>query len=379
MLHWKVSWIPEDSPWSGIDGEVGFLSDRYDSEESRVRLSTAFTLEIDQMEVQFRPSVDWVRGLMAANSLEEMNLLVPNAYSQAQAEVELVWSLKKQEWDLQIGGAVVYNADQNDLDQGFSFYPRAQARYPLQKEKHYFVAEAKGGLQQNSYAQAIEQNPFVSPSILIRPSQQELIIRGGLQGILGNSLSYQIGVSAESTDNQALFRLNPLNSFRAGEEGYAQGNSFQWVYDNVRRIGGYAELQWEPTEEFSFRTLWQLDDYNTTSDNPAWNLPNYRGEFALDWRLNEQWLFSSEVYVIGDREDIQSQVVGGVSPAEFPSTLLALEPVVDLNAHVEYQWTPQWSFFVKGRNLTNQNYQYFAQFPVQGVQILGGARYRFDW
>ena len=372
-------WIPDDSAWSGVIGEVGFLTDRYDSEESRVRLSTGFTLEIDEMEVQLRPSVDWVRGQMAANALDEMDLSVPDSYSQAQAEVEVVWSLKKQEWDLQIGGAVVYNADENELDQGFSFYPRAQARYPVQKEKHYLVAEARGGLQQNSYAQAIEHNPFVSPTLLIRPSQQELYVRGGLQGILSNSLSYQIGISAESTNDQALFRLNALNSFRAGEEGYAQGNSFQWVYDDVRRVGGYAELQWEPTEEVSFRTLWHLDNYNTATDNPAWNLPNYRGEFALDWRLNEQWLFSSEVYIIGDREDVQSQVVGGVSPEEFPASLLSLESIIDLNLQLEYQWTPQWGFFIKGRNLTDQNYQYFAQFPVQGLQILGGVRYRFDW
>ena len=368
-------WSPEDPNWQGIQGEFHFMNDRFDSEETRVTLSTGFLLEIDEMEVQFNPSVDWVRGQMAANALDQMDLLLPASYSQAQAEAELVWSLKKKEWDLQIGGAVVYNADESELDQGFSFYPRASGRYPLQKERHYLLVEASGGLRQNSYAAASKTNPFVSPTLRIRPSQQELLLKGGLQGILSNTLSYQLGVSVESTDNQALFRLNPLNSFRNPQEAYAQGNSYQWIYQDLQRIGGYLELQWEPTEDFSFRTQWRLDDYNTQ----AWNLPNYQGEIALDWKFDEQWLFSSEVYIIGEREDLQSQVVGGVLPGEFPSTLLELESILDLNMQLEYQWTPQWSFFVKGRNLTNQNYTFFAQYPVQGLQILGGARYRFDW
>lgn len=362
-----------------INGGFGFISDDSGSEETRVQAGARFEVEIEDMSVQLSPSIDWVQGQMAAASLNELANGTTQRYSQAQGEVELVWSIKKKEWDLRLGAAAVYNLDRQGIDQGFSIYPRAKARYPLQKEKHYFVAEASGGLRQNSYAAGVEQNPFVSPTLVIRPSQQQFHVKGGLQGLLASSLTYQLGLSAESTNDQALFLSNPLNTFRQDQEGYAQGNSFQWVYDDVRRLGGYAELQWEPTENWSFRTNWRINEYSTDSGSSAWNLPQYEGEVSLAFRFLEKWMASTELFVIGEREDLQTQAVGGVDPADFPSTPTTLESILDLNASLEYQWTPQWSFFVQGRNLTNQNYQYFARFPAQGAQILGGARYRFDF
>ncbi|PQJ14514.1 hypothetical protein BST99_00975 [Aureicoccus marinus] len=212
----------------------------------------------------------------------------------------------------------------------------------------------------------------------IRPNQQQYLVKGGLQGLIATNVTYQIGVAVESNDQQALFQLNPYNTFRT-DEAYAFGNSFEWLYEDVQRYGGYFALQWEPKEAISFRTSWQFDQYSTASDNPAWNLPNYQGEVALSLEFLENWRLTSELYVIGEREDLNSIVVGATVPIPGQGEPFQLEPILDLNLGVEYQWTPQWSFFLQGRNLSNQNYTFFAQYPAQGAQLLGGARYRFDW
>jgi outer membrane receptor protein involved in Fe transport len=50
-----------------------------------------------------------------------------------------------------------------------------------------------------------------------------------------------------------------------------------------------------------------------------------------------------------------------------------------LNAHVVYKFSKRLNFFLKGNNLANQQYKRWAGFPVQSIQILGGATYKFDF
>ena len=46
---------------------------------------------------------------------------------------------------------------------------------------------------------------------------------------------------------------------------------------------------------------------------------------------------------------------------------------------VGYTFSKRLNFFLKGNNLANQQYNRWANFPVQGIQILGGASYKFDF
>ena len=40
---------------------------------------------------------------------------------------------------------------------------------------------------------------------------------------------------------------------------------------------------------------------------------------------------------------------------------------------------PKLSVFVKGNNLLGDNYEKWVDFPVQGIQFLGGVTYKFNY
>jgi outer membrane cobalamin receptor len=48
-----------------------------------------------------------------------------------------------------------------------------------------------------------------------------------------------------------------------------------------------------------------------------------------------------------------------------------------LNAGVQYTISDQWTFWGKGENLLNQQYQRWANYPSLGVQIVAGIQYKF--
>ena len=60
-------------------------------------------------------------------------------------------------------------------------------------------------------------------------------------------------------------------------------------------------------------------------------------------------------------------------------TVITLDGYIDANVHLGYRFNNQLSFFIKGSNLFGDDYQKWANYPVQGIQVLGGASYKFDW
>jgi len=59
--------------------------------------------------------------------------------------------------------------------------------------------------------------------------------------------------------------------------------------------------------------------------------------------------------------------------------VVTLDSYFDANAHVGYHITDRWSAFVKANNIASQNYNKWQNTPVQGIQFLAGATYKFDF
>ncbi len=68
-----------------------------------------------------------------------------------------------------------------------------------------------------------------------------------------------------------------------------------------------------------------------------------------------------------------------MQPEDFPAALVQLDSFFDANAHFGYRFNEQLSIFAKASNLANNQYQRWANFRVQGLQVLAGATYKFDF
>ena len=99
----------------------------------------------------------------------------------------------------------------------------------------------------------------------------------------------------------------------------------------------------------------------------------------MDYQIGKQWYMGANLFYVGERKDLMSQAVQNVQPSDFPSEIITLEGYFDINAHVGYRFTNQLSFFLNANNIINNNYMRWANFQVQGFQILGGAAYKFDF
>jgi len=69
-------------------------------------------------------------------------------------------------------------------------------------------AGAEGTLKQNSFQDFANENFFVSPNLMIAPTDQKYDVYIGLKGKLANTIGYNIRGSVMNEDNKALFLSN---------------------------------------------------------------------------------------------------------------------------------------------------------------------------
>ncbi|MGB5379210.1 TonB-dependent receptor, partial [Muriicola sp.] len=369
----------EDSFLSKGEVFVKRFWDKVESAENRAWLATTFEFPLSEEALTLTVKGDYVGG-------EFINADVNNAantpsipYGQFQVGVSPSILIVRDELSLHLGANLVYGMDGETNESNFYIYPQVTASYRLMEDMVIVYGGVTGQLTQNSYADYVDDNPYVSPTLTIQPTDQQYDASIGFKGQLFPNLSYNIRGSYSAENRKPLFKLNPQNSFRNDEKGYYYGNSFEVFYDDVKTLGIFGELNVDVNRNFTLGINASVYEYDTETDNPAWNLPNLRGSLFMDYQINEQWFMGANIFFVGEREDLNAAVIPNALPADYPSSILTLDSYFDANAHVGYRLSNQLSIFAKASNLANNDYQQWANFRVQSLQILAGATYKFDF
>ncbi|WP_338039311.1 hypothetical protein [Maribacter litopenaei] len=322
--------------------------------------------------------VDYVGGEFENASVNDPTNDQGISYGHLQVGLSPGLVMRRDDFSLNLGVNLVYGMNLEASEGNFYIYPAIKASYRVLDETVIAYGGVEGELRQNSYYDFVEENTFVSPTLSIAPTDSQYNAYIGLRGQLLPNLSYNLKGSYTAENNSPLFKLNPQNNFRDDEKGYYYGNSFEVFYDDIKTIGVFGELNVDVNRNFTLGINAEVYDYNTETDNPAWNLPNLKGSLFMDYQIGEKWFAGANLFYVGEREDFTTVVVQNVPVSEYPATLINLDSFFDANAHLGYRVDNQLSIFVKAANIANNNYQRWANYPVQGFQILAGATYKFD-
>jgi hypothetical protein len=359
------------------------FSDAFGSAENHFFIKPQFDFKVMNQIVNTDFVFDYVGG-----DFERRIDLINSAYNYSSLNFGFSPSIFYQQDDLsvQVGASVFYAAlNRNTIGMPLNknsiyMYPNIKASYKLVGDILVAYAGAEGGLQQNSYADFVDENPFVSPTLFVAPTDTKYDIYAGLKGKLANTVAFNASASFVNQADKALFQSNKFDVTATNTEGYAYGNSFRVVYDNVKTIRLFGELKAEFSKNISFGINGTFSSYSTDAEAEAWNLPQLKLGSSLAYSINEKWYAGAQVFYVGQRKDLISmQSDADVFPPIFSDQILTLNAYFDINAHVGYKYNSRLSAYLKGNNLANQQYDRWANFPVQGIQVLLGANYKFDF
>lgn len=369
----------EDAYFKRADLKYKRFFDAVSSGENRAIFNTGFEFPMNEETFNAKVKLDYVGGTFENASVSSADNDNGISYGNLQVGINPSLTMLRDDLSLNLGVNLVYGMDLENSESNFYIYPAVTASYRLLDETVIAYGGVTGELKQNSYYDFVEGNPFVSPTLTIAPTDSQYNAYVGFKGQLLPNLSYNVKGSYTAENNTPLYTLNPRNDFRSDDKGYYYGNSFGLFYDDIKTLGIFGELNVDVNRNFTAGANVEVYDYNTETGNPAWNLPNLQASLFMDYQIGEKWYAGVNLFYVGEREDFSSTVVQNAQPSEFPATLITLDGYFDANAHVGYRYTDQWSFFIKGANLSNNDYQRWSNFQVQGIQILGGATYKFDF
>jgi hypothetical protein len=353
--------------------------DATESAENRVVVTPTIELPITEELITIGAKLDYVGGNFKNASLSNTANDGEINYSLFQAGVNPSLLILRDDLTVNLGANFVYGMDTENSDSDFYIYPAITASYRLLDENVIAYGGIEGDLKQNSYHDFVNENPYVSPTLTILPTDQQYIGYVGLKGQLLSNVGYNIKGSYTAENRKPLFLLNPENLFRNDESSYYYGNSFQVFYDDVKTLGIFGELNVDVNRNFTLGINAEFYDYDTETDNPAWNLPSIKGSVFMDYQINDQWYMGANLFYVGERDDLLAVAQENATPSEFPAAIVTLDGYFDANAHLGYHFNEQLSIFVKASNIANSDYQRWANFRVQGFQALAGVSYKFDF
>ena len=358
-----------DSFFNSAEARFRHSGDSYSTAENHFNVDGLFEIEIAEELISTEVGADIVNGKF--DRMYDSEVGYDYTFMNFNAKPSLL--ILRDDLSLNLGVNFVYGYDAENSDGSFYIYPAVSASYRLAGDYFTAYAGVDGDLQQNTYYNFYQENPYVSPTLLIQPTDNAYKGYVGGKGKLSNAVSYNARASYQSQFNKALFKRNYEAATLEGEP-YTYGNSFEVVYDDVKTLSFYAELNVDVNRNFRLGINGEFFDYNTDEQAEAWNLPTMKASLNADYQITEKWYTGANLFYVGERKDENRSI-----SLVFDDPVVTLDSYFDANAHLGYRFNDQLSAFVKGSNLLDNNYQKWMDYDVQGIQVLAGATYKFDW
>ena len=352
--------------------KLNHFSDAFGSSENRFYLKPSFELNINEKLIKTNAIVDYLGGSFKGNYWNTNSI----QYGYANFGVVPTFELNEQGWKVNIGAALFYSFDTKNNNNQLLIYPKINASFNVVDDLMLFYAGAEGNLEQNTYSDFVSRNPFVSPTLHIAPTDKQYNLFAGLKGKLTNTVSYNMRASYVSERNKPLFKSNEYAEINT-DKGYELGNSFGVVYDDLKTLSFYGELKADFSEKLTLSINGTFSSFATNSEKEAWNLPTIKLESKIDFAINEKWYAGAQLFFVGDRKEQQFNLDSLSLPD--PNFTNTLDSYFDVNAHVGFKYSEKLTAFLRANNITNQNYQKWLNYPVQGLQVVLGANYKFDF
>ena len=263
------------------------------------------------------------------------------------------------------------------------WFPKAEIQFAAADE-FKFYGGITGGLHLNSYADLLEQNPYLVSDQELRATETKYKFYFGLRGDIDQQIKYDFSAGFGKMNDILFFQANDLfnNEVDNNRPAYDFANTFSSVYDNGTVSEAKASLQYFPLADLSFDAEVNFEKYNLDNNDNIYYKPLVRaslgGKYSmLDKKLN----LGARAFFGSDQSSNSFEVINnGLNPGSFISTQNENDKVggfADLNLSAEYKVHKNFSIFALGNNLLNTQYQTYKGYKVLGAQILGGVKISF--
>ena len=274
---------------------------------------------------------------------------------------------------------VSLQANINDKS-NFKFFPDVEVSYSLFNNVFIPYGGLKGNIERNTFNNLRNQNPYLSEDSEILNTINRVNLFFGVRGSMSNNFTFNISTKFEKFDDFCLFTPDTISSFE---------NKFKVTYDKLDRAVIAGEITYQQDEKLKIFSKLELFNYSTSNEKYAWQRPNSILTFGSVLDLADKITVKGDVFFIGSRnvysynmpsenKNIRTNENGNIIFDYTNSKYIyELKPFIDMNLSVEYRYNKKVSAFIQFNNFTARKYQFWTNFPVQSINIMGGVNLSF--
>jgi hypothetical protein len=213
----------------------------------------------------------------------------------------------------------------------------------------------------NSFRTLSGENPYMQDPTDTFHNTKEMQYYGGIKATIGNHFSFNARAAFIVYNDMPLF----INDSIDGKSFYIK---------NERRIDDFqihGDLNYINQDKFTFTAGLDLNTYTGLLDNAkAWELYPLKLTGSLRWYAFKQLLFKADLVAFSGAKALVTYNTN--SPYEK-----TLNGGTDLSAGAEFKINKRFGAWLDLDNILNSKYQRWNNYPVYGLQLIGGVLIHF--
>ena len=266
-------------------------------------------------------------------------------------------ALRKSHFQLNMGVRPTYS------NGSFALYPKFELVKQLKDTNIILEAGWKTILTNNQLVQLLSQNHWMmAPNALPISSNETKYFQVAIKA--NKRLNYGFNMSLNDYRelpffNQTRMPNNPMN----------EGLKFDVLFEKrAIAIELKGDLRYQLSDKLLWKNHFKYIQFNLIRENDqAWGILPFEFNSQLDWFFSKKMQF-----------DASGQFWTGSKTSAGLGNAYQLNNTFVLNAGLQYAISDNWTFWGKGENLLDQQYQRWANYPSLGVQFLAGIQYKFS-
>ncbi|MDF2157703.1 TonB-dependent receptor [Algoriphagus sp. CAU 1675] len=247
----------------------------------------------------------------------------------------------------------------------FRIFPNFKASYQF-AEEFGFYGEFSGDVQRNTYYSFVQENPFMGPSAQLLNTINNYKVAGGIEGQFLESFNYRAGIDLSRYNQYHFFVNTPADTSR-----------FNLVYDDKVTVANLnAELGYSFSDMYKLTSRLDLFKYDLNLQQEAWHRPIWKMGLNNQITPIDQLLVQVNINLMGGVKARGNLMETNVEePQEYET--IKLKTITDLHLKADYKVSDRIGVFAEGNNLLNSRNMRWLNYPVRGVQLIGGVWLKF--
>jgi hypothetical protein len=247
-------------------------------------------------------------------------------------------------------GGVTPSWDNNELSVLPNIYGEAQ----LQRKVFLIQAGWVGRFINNSFRTLSTYNPYMADPTFLS-NTKEVQYYGGIKATVGKHFSFNAKAAFITYNNIQLF----INDFK-------DGKSFTVVNESkMNNVQLHGDMSVVSQDKFTLTAALDLNTYTGLKDNAnAWGLIPVQLTSSFRWNAFKQVLFKADLFAFSGvpaiKNNVETKTKGN-----------------DISAGAEFKINKKFSAWLDLNNILNQKYQRWNNYPVYGLNVIGGIIVHF--